>query len=157
MRVEGEYRRPDTASLVREVRAPYAETSTIRDGEVTVVRTGKPPRRFALARSPELAGMQASFGALLAGDKAALERDYALSAEGMRSDWTLRLVPRDARMAASIGQIALYGQGNELRCIETHPVKGEAQRTLLAGAARAADGVADAVALAALCHADARH
>ena len=65
LRIEGEYRRPDEATLVREVRAPYAETTTIRAGEVTIARAGKAPRRFALARVPELASLQASFGGLL--------------------------------------------------------------------------------------------
>ena len=54
-------------------------------------------------------------------------------------------------MAARVRELALHGRGAELRCIETHPVKGDVQRTLLAGAARDAAGVRDAAALAALC------
>ena len=154
LRIGGEYRRPDEATLVREVQSPYAETTTIREGQATIVR-GTRSRSFSLARVPELAGLQASFGALLAGDRATLERHYRIDAAGTRQHWTLTLVPRDATMAAKMRDIVLHGRGAELRCFETEPARGgEVQRTLLASAARAADGVVDGKALAALCTAD---
>ena len=108
LRLTGEYRRPDRDTLVREVRAPYAETTTLRDGDVRIDRDG-------------------------------------------RRAWTMALTPREAAVAARLRGITLYGRGAELRCIETRPVQGDVQRTLLAGAARAAATVADAAALAALC------
>ena len=55
LRIEGEYRRPDNDSLVREVRSPYAETTTLRNGEAIIARAGKAPKKFSLARVPELA------------------------------------------------------------------------------------------------------
>lgn len=153
LRVEGEYRRPDNNTLVREVRSPYAEVTTLRNGQATLARAGKAPRTFALSRVPELAGLQASFGALLAGDRALLEQHYRLSTQGTRQQWTLSLVPLDAQMQRSVRDITLYGRGAELRCIETRPLKGEMQRTLMAGAASQAGKATTAAALAALCHA----
>ena len=153
LRLSGEYRRPDSDTLVREVRAPYAETTTIRPNDVTIARAGKTPRTFSLARAPELAGLQASFGALLGGDRRVLEQHYRIASEGVRQHWTLTLVPTDAAFATRVRQIVLHGRGAELRCIETQPTKGPVQRTLLAGAAHEADGVADATALATLCRA----
>ena len=44
LRIEGEYLRPRDDTLVREVHAPYSETTTIRAGEVTIARAGKSPR-----------------------------------------------------------------------------------------------------------------
>lgn len=151
LRLQGEYRRPDADTLVREVRAPYAETTTIRAGEVAIARNGGRARTYSLSRAPELGGLQASFGALLSGDRALLERHYRVAADGTRQQWTLNLVPKDAQLAAKVRDIVLRGRGAELRCIETRPAQGEVQRTLLAGAARAADGVADGATLAALC------
>jgi hypothetical protein len=151
LRIEGVYRRPQADTLVREVRAPYAETTTIRAGEVTIARDGRRPRRFSLSRVPELAGLQASFGALLAGDAAALRRGYRIAADGSRQDWRMTLVPLDPGAAAGVRDIVLHGRGAELRCIETTPVDGAVQRTLLATAARAASAVATADALATLC------
>ena len=157
LRIEGEYRRPDSDSLIREVRSPYAETTTLRNGEAIIARTGKTPRKFSLARVPELAGLQASFGALLSGDRASLEKHYRLSTQGTRQQWTLALVPIETKMQASVRDITLYGRGAELRCIETRPLEGDLQRTLLAGAAHAAGGVSTAQALATLCRAGSVH
>ena len=151
LRIEGEYARPDEVTLGRAVRVPYAETTTIRGGQATIARDGRKPRSFALSRAPELAGLQASFGALLAGDSAALGRDYRIESSGRREGWTLLLVPRDAALAASVRDITLHGRGGELRCIETRPVEGDLQRTLLAGAARAAVAAGDAAAYERLC------
>lgn len=152
MRVSGEYRRPDGDTLVREVRAPYAETTTIRDGRATIERAGRSPRRFPLSRAPELAGLQASFGALLAGDHAALERGYALRAAGEPRGWVMTLAPREAALARRVHDIVLYGRDDELHCIQTRAADGQVQRTLLGSAAQAAPEAADAQAFAALCH-----
>ncbi|GAB2627380.1 LolA-related protein [Novilysobacter erysipheiresistens] len=155
LRLSGEYRRPADDVLVREVRAPYAETTTIHAGEATIERAAKSPRTFSLSRAPELAGLQASFGALLSGDRAGLAEHYTIDSDGSRQRWTLTLVPKHAELAAQLRDIVLYGRGAELRCIETRtPDAAEPQRTLLAGAARAAAEVDDAAGFAALCHGD---
>lgn len=152
LRISGQYLRPDTDTLVREVRAPYQETTTIRAGQATIAR-GDKSRTFSLARVPELAGLQASFGALLSGDRITLEKSYRVAARGTRGLWTLALTPKDPQLAARVREITLYGRGAELRCIETTPVKaGDVQRTLLATAARDATAHADEKAVVALCH-----
>jgi hypothetical protein len=156
LRIEGEYLRPRNDTLVREVRSPYAETTTIRAGEVTISRGGK-SRRFQLSRAPELVGLQASFGALLEGDRTLLEQHYRVATEGTRQHWTMVLVPKDKALAAKVRDITLRGRGAELRCIETQSpatkkAPAELQRTLLAGAARAAAGIATSDQLADLCH-----
>ena len=153
LRVSGEYSRPSGDTLVREVRAPYAETTTISAGNVSIARAGKSPRTFSLSRVPELAGLQASFGALLSGDRALLLQHYRLASAGTRQHWTLTLTPRDAAFAAKVRDITLHGRGAELRCIETASAgSGDVQRTLLAGAAHDAAGAGTSAALEALCH-----
>jgi outer membrane lipoprotein carrier protein LolA len=153
LRIEGEYRRPSNDTLVRDVRAPYAETTTIQGGNVSIARAGKSPRTFSLARVPELAGLQAGFGALLSGDRQQLDQHYRMASSGTRQHWTLTLTPRDAAFAAKVRDITLYGRGAELRCIETVPAHGdEVQRTLLAGAARDASAATTGAAVVTLCH-----
>ena len=152
LRLTGEYRRPDADTLVREVRSPYAETTTLRAGEATIERAGQSPRRFSLSRVPELAGLQNSFGALLGGDHATIEAHYRLQADGTRQRWTLTMTPKDAALASKVQAIVLNGRGSELRCIQTRAAgNGDTQRTLLAGAAQEAAKAADAAALVALC------
>ncbi|MCW1979439.1 LolA-related protein [Xanthomonas campestris] len=152
LRVQGHYRRPDAQTLVREVSAPYRETTTLRGDEGVLEREGKSPRRFSLSRVPELAGLKSGFGALLAGDRALLEQQYRVSGQGRPQAWQLQLQPKDAAVAKQVRELRLYGHGDELRCIESVPVKGDVQRTLLAGAARDAAAVTDAAALTTLCH-----
>ena len=152
LRISGHYRRPDARTMVREVSAPYQETTTIRDGEASVMRSGQTTRRFALSRAPELAALQSSFGALLSGDRDQIERYYRIAGSGQTGRWQLVLTPKDAALAAKTREIVLYGRGVELRCIETRLAVGEPQRTLLAGAAANAGSQLDAEALAALCH-----
>ncbi len=156
LRLSGEYQRPDETTLVRQVRSPYAETTTITTdaaggGQATVARAGRAPRSFPLSRVPELARLQASFGALLSGDRTTLERDFEVDTKGTRRQWTMTLVPRPAPLAEKLRDIRLYGRGIELRCIETRPKQGEVQRTLLAGAARRAHEVVGTADLVALC------
>lgn len=152
LRVQGHYRRPDAQTLVREVSAPYRETTTLQGDEGVLEREGKPPRRFSLSRVPELAGLKSGFGALLAGDRALLEQQYRVSGQGRPQAWALTLQPRDAAVAKQVRELRLYGRNDELRCIESVPGKGDVQRTLLAGAAREAANVTDAAALTTLCH-----
>lgn len=152
LRLQGRYARPAADTLVREVQAPYRETTTLRGQQATLVRPGRPERRFDLARAPQLALLQDSFGALLAGDRARLDALYRLQADGSRQQWRLELVPREPALAAQLRVLRLFGSGAELRCIESEPAQGPAQRTLLAGAAATAATLDDADALAALCH-----
>lgn len=156
LRISGRYLRPDADTLVRDVASPYQETTTLSGGEARVQRAGQQTRRFQLARAPELAALLSSFGALLSGDRGQLERHYTLVATGTTGHWQLLLTPRDAAMAARTRGIVLHGRGSELRCIETKTPAGDPQRTLLAGAARDAGAIADAQALAALCHGNGR-
>lgn len=152
LRLSGEYQRPDDATMVREVRVPYLETTTIRNGEVTIARSGRSPRKFSLSRAPEIAGLPASFGAMISGDHALLEQTYSIEVEGTRRRWTMTLVPKAAALASKLRDINLYGRGVELRCIETRLAKGKVvHRTLLAGAARDADGLTNGQSLADLC------
>lgn len=151
LRVEGQYQRPDAATLVRVVSTPYIETTTLREGQASIVRPGKPPRTFSLSRVPELAQLQASFGALLSGDRSQLEKQYRLAPQGTRAQWTLVLTPLDAKLKGTLRDITLHGRDEELRCIETRPVKGDLQRTLLGTAATSAQGVQTAETLARLC------
>ena len=153
LRIEGQYQRPDAATLVREVRSPYLETTTLRQGQASIVRPGKPPRSFALSRVPELAQLQASFGALLSGDRMQLEKQYRLAPQGTRAQWTLVLTPLDVKLKGTLRDIPLHGRDDELRCIETRPAKGDLQRTLLGTAAKSASGAQTADALASLCRA----
>lgn len=153
LRISGQYRRPDENTLVREVHTPYAEVTTIGQGQVSIARGNGQIRRVPLSRVPQLAGIQASFGALLAGDAATIKRSFALETRGSREAWQMRMIPNEAAMKQHLQDITLHGRGMELRCIETRTVANqEVQRTLLASAAHALPATASDEQIKNLCH-----
>ena len=153
LRISGQYRRPDENTLVREVRAPYAEVTTIGQGQVSIARSNGQTRRVPLSRVPQLAGIQASFGALLAGDADTIKRSFALETRGSREAWQIRMTPNDTAMKQHLRHITLHGRGMELRCIETRAAAAEEiQRTLLASAARVLPASASDEQVKNLCH-----
>ncbi|HHW4678326.1 MAG TPA: LolA-related protein [Xylella sp.] len=151
LRVQGDYRWLDAQTLVREVTVPYHEVTTLHNGEVILERDGKALRRFDLSHTPELTGLYTGFSALLSGNRALLERNFRVRAEGTQALWQLYLVPLDATLAQQVREVRLYGHGTSLSCMERVSIRGDVQRTLLAGAVQGAAHVDNMAALAVLC------
>lgn len=152
LRIYGEYSRPDNTSMVRTVTAPYREVTKLQ-GSTAAITRGTRVQTFSLSRVPELAGMQASFGALLAGDQVAVNRDFSIRSSGSREQWVLTMTPKNAVLAKQIKDITLFGRGAELMCIETRSKTGnQMQRTLLASAAAKISSKTSEAALIAACH-----
>jgi hypothetical protein len=133
---ELEYQAADR--LGKRVTAPYRERSTIADGTVTVEREGHAPRRFALARVPELEALLAGFGALLTGDTTRLEADYDARLVAKPPNWTLTLKPRSAELAARVRALVIDGAAAEPRCFALYETDGDADLLLLGERAAAA-------------------
>lgn len=122
--VTGELVYLGAGSLDRRVTSPYRETTTVRGNTVRIEREGQGARSLALERAPELEGFLNAFGALLAGDSAVLEKNFALAAEGDEAgDWALELTPLDERARRRAIMIRIYGSGAELRCVATNDTK----------------------------------
>jgi hypothetical protein len=118
--------------LQRRVNKPRAETFTIADGEVTQERAGKKPRRFSLSRAPQLQVLLDSFVALLSGDPAHLQQVFEISHSGdPAAQWTLKLVPRDTKVARTIAAITVNGYAAESRCMQMHEADGDLAVDLL--------------------------
>ena len=103
-------------ALVRRVTDPYRETTTLSGENVLVEREGSKPRSFSLDRAPELRGMLASFGALIKGDRALLDRHFRLAASGSDEAWTIELEPRDPKLARRLAAIRVDGEQDRARC-----------------------------------------
>ena len=106
----------EDGALVRRVTDPYRETTTLSGENVVVEREGSKPRRFSLERAPELRGMLASFGALIKGDRALLDRYFRMSAGGSDDRWTIELEPRDPKLARRLAAIRVEGEQDRARC-----------------------------------------
>lgn len=115
--VRGRLDYTSAGGLARNVQFPFVESTTIAGGEVTLAREGERTRRFSLSRVPELRALLGSFAALLEGDAAALERDFAVSITEADGAWRLGLVPREPRVARRIARIEVTGRLDEPRCV----------------------------------------
>lgn len=149
--LRGRLAHPRADVLVKQVHSPYAELTTVEDGRVEIVRDGDRRRRFSLRNAPELAGLLASFQAMLSGDRALLERHYAIVLEAADGGWTMALTPRDARLARRITGLRLSGRDGELQCVEVLEADGDGSRMLVGGAGETPDDALDEAVFAAAC------
>jgi hypothetical protein len=133
--VAGELVYTDATSLDRRVTQPYRETVAIRGESVRVEREGSSPRSFGLNRAPELRGLLSGFTALLAGDSAALERNFSIAANGSDAAWTLELTPTDKRARRRLQQIVVNGRADVPQCFTMLTANGGASVLLLGAAA----------------------
>jgi hypothetical protein len=127
--VSGELRYEGPESLDRVVLQPYHEETTIRGESVRVEREGERPRTFALKRAPELRGLLNAFSALLAGDPAAVERNFLVNVAGNKDAWRLNLTPGDARARGRLSSLTMSGHRDEPVCLSMR--SGEGARSIM--------------------------
>ncbi|WP_286164129.1 outer membrane lipoprotein carrier protein LolA [Azoarcus sp. DN11] len=99
--------------------------SLVLEGNTLTVTRGKKQFSVRLSDYGEVAGFIDSIRATLAGDRATLERTYALHLAGSAERWTLTLLPRDQRMAEMIVRINIAGTRGQLREIEIMQADGD--------------------------------
>ena len=116
------YDAPDR--LEKRTLAPKPESLVLDNGTLTVHR-GARSRALALRDYPQIAPFIDSIRATLAGDLAALERTYTLSFESRASDWTLVLLPREAKLAALIARIRMTGSEDLVREVTVERADGD--------------------------------
>lgn len=116
------YRAPDR--LEKITRAPRPESLVLEGDVLTVERDGR-KHTVRLGDYPEVAAFIDSIRGTLAGDRAALERTYALDLAGSRDAWTLTLLPRAPKMAEIVLRITIAGRGEQLRRIEILQADGD--------------------------------
>ncbi len=88
---------------------------------------------------------------MLSGNRALLERNFRVRAEGTQDGWQPHLAPVDATLAQQVHEVRLYGRGADLILYGECAGQGDVQRMLLAGVAQAATEAGNAATLAALC------
>jgi hypothetical protein len=134
----GQLEHREDGALVRQVTDPYRETTTLRGENVRVEREGSKPRSFSLDRAPELRGMLASFGALLTGNRAMLERYFKVTTRGSDARWEIELTPLDATLGRRLAAIRVDGSQDRARCFTMTEPDGDASVMTLGVPGRAA-------------------
>lgn len=82
-----------------------------------------------LANQPEAMAFVDSIRGTLSGNRAALEKNYALHLSGTQQKWVLTLLPSEPKIAALLLRITVTGSGNQVRSIEYLQADGD--RSLL--------------------------
>lgn len=112
------------ARLERHTETPLRESMVLDGDTLTLSREGK-THTLRLRDYPEAAALIDSIRATLAGDRAALERTYALSLAGTAAQWTLDLLPSDQAVAKVVLRIRVSGSQGEVRGVEIFQTDGD--------------------------------
>jgi hypothetical protein len=116
------YAPPDR--LEKRTQKPKAEYMKL-DKDTLSIERGNKKLAINLGDQPEALAFVDSIRRTLAGDRAALERHYALHLVGTAERWTLNLLPNDPRIAALVTSITIAGEGNQVRRIEYRQADGD--------------------------------
>jgi len=99
--------------------------SVVLDHGVLTMQLGRRKRTLRLADYPQLAPWIDCIRATLAGDRAALEREFALGFSGSLDHWQLRLEPRDAALSSTLKRIDIQGDGGAVRTVQVQQSDGD--------------------------------
>lgn len=122
------YAAPD--KLEKRTFKPKPEVMLL-EGDTLLLERGRQKYTMQLQDSPELAALIDSIRGTLAGDRKALERNYALGLRGTREQWSLLLAPINLKSAQLIRHIRISGAKNEILEIEVMQTDGDRSVTVV--------------------------
>lgn len=120
------YTAPDR--LEKRTLTPKVETLLL-DKDILSIERGQQKLSINLANQPEALAFVDSIRGTLSGNRAALEKNYALHLSGTIDKWVLTLLPSDQKIAALVLRITVSGSKNQVRSIEYLQTDGD--RSLL--------------------------
>ena len=110
--------------LEKRTTSPKAETVTVEGTRVTLERNGR-KQTLDLRENPAVAVLIESIRGTLAGDLAALSREYSVQLEGDASRWRLVLRPLDASLASLVQRIEIGGFEAQVQAVEIFQADGD--------------------------------
>jgi hypothetical protein len=116
------YSRP--ARMEKRQTRPFLEVMRV-DGDTLVVEREGKSRSIMLSQVPVVGTLVESLRATLAGDASELERLYAITMEGPRERWTLKLLPREFEVAGVVSGISISGSGSRVTRVEIREQGGD--------------------------------
>lgn len=116
------YTAPDR--LEKRTLLPKPESMQLEGGTLWITQGGK-KHVLQLQRYPEIAAFIDSIRGTLAGDRQALERNYTLRLSGDEQQWTLLLLPTNAKVKQVLTQIRISGTRDVLRSIAISQADGD--------------------------------
>ena len=114
--------------LERQTFKPRAESMVLSGDTLSLARDGR-SITLRLREHPEAAVFIDSIRSTLAGNRAALERNFLLSLAGTPAAWSLDLLPSDARLAELVLRIHIEGRAGQIHSIAIQ--QGDGDRSVL--------------------------
>ena len=115
--------------LMRRVTAPTASAALIEGDTLTFVGDGR-REQIPLGSNEVVGGFVSSFRHVLAGDRAALERTFALQFEALGGQrWRLRLTPRTDALRRFLTEMELVGTGPAVETMVMREASGDVTTT----------------------------
>ena len=130
LRSEGALHFAPGRGLVRHTYKPSKQSVLVTDKEL-VFWDGKTTKRIALGSSASIETFARAFSLLLRADRAALEKDFALTfhAGDAGGAWSLDLVPTGAELKKVIASMKIEGRGLELSVLRVREANGDLTTT----------------------------
>ena len=116
--------------LEKRTLKPRRETMLV-DGSALLIERGRKKHRLQLQDYPELGAFIDSIRGTLAGDRAALERNYKLSLDGSATRWTLQLLPTNKKMQTVVKHIRIAGVREGVSSVEVTQTDGDSSVMLI--------------------------
>lgn len=110
--------------LEKRTLTPKVETLLL-DKDMLSIERDKQKLSINLANQPEALAFVDSIRGTLSGNRAALEKNYALHLAGNADKWVLTLLPSDQKIASMVQRITVTGNKNQVRVIEYLQADGD--------------------------------
>lgn len=117
--------------MIRRTTEPEESVALIQDGQLRMRDAGGQVQTLDISSNPVLRGFVDSFRAVLAGNRADLDRFYnaELRAGEGADAWELRLRPRNQDLRRFLREIRMVGEGVTIRSMVMTEVSGDVTRT----------------------------
>jgi len=109
------YTPPDR--LEKRTLTPKPETMVLDKNQVSIERD-KRKYSISLTSRPEALAFVDSIRSTLAGNRAALEKNYTLQLGGNNDNWVLTLTPTEQKIAALLQRITISGSEDQIHTID---------------------------------------
>jgi hypothetical protein len=119
------------AVLEKRVEQPRRETWRILKDRMQWVGPDGTSKEFLFDQVPAIAALAGAMRNAMAGDLAALEKDFQLAFGGDESVWTLQLKPRRSEVSRYLKQLELQGSRGQLQVLVIQEAQGDRTTTRL--------------------------
>jgi hypothetical protein len=115
-----------TATLSKQVLKPEPMSMSISGDQIKITRAQQ-QRQLRVPRDSPLRDLLLALRALLAGDVAALRRNFIIDYQAQENTWDIRFTPRDPVLTGKLARISVSGSDDQVASIDITLANGDRQ------------------------------